>query len=119
VFFSDLEDFSTYAEQLPPNELLGRMSTYFEEVCRAISQEYGTVDKFIGDGVMAFWVRPIIDPITFCVLAPVRCGRPEGCRRSVTYGPRRVGAGCGCVSGSIARTYWSAISARRIASAIQ
>jgi class 3 adenylate cyclase len=58
VFFSDLEDFSTYAEQLPPNELLDRMSTYFEEVCRAISQEYGTVDKFIGDGVMAFWGAP-------------------------------------------------------------
>lgn len=58
VFFSDLEDFSTHAEQLPAKELLDRMSTYFEEVSGAISQEHGTVDKFIGDGVMAFWGAP-------------------------------------------------------------
>jgi adenylate cyclase len=58
VFFSDLENFSTHAEQLPPNELLGQMSTYFEEVSRAISDEHGTVDKFIGDGIMAFWGAP-------------------------------------------------------------
>jgi adenylate cyclase len=30
------------------------MSVYFEQVCKAISEEKGTVDKFIGDGVMAF-----------------------------------------------------------------
>jgi adenylate cyclase len=58
VFFSDLENFSTHAEQLAPNELLGQMSTYFEEVSRAITEERGTVDKFIGDGIMAFWGAP-------------------------------------------------------------
>lgn len=58
VFFSDLENFSTHAEHLHPNDLLSQMSTYFEEVSRAISDEHGTVDKFIGDGVMAFWGAP-------------------------------------------------------------
>ena len=58
MFFSDLENFSTHAEQLAPDELLDQMSTYFEEVSRAISEEHGTVDKFIGDGVMAFWGAP-------------------------------------------------------------
>jgi len=58
VFFSDLENFSTHAEQLAPDKLLGQMSTYFEEVSRAISDEHGTVDKFIGDGIMAFWGAP-------------------------------------------------------------
>jgi class 3 adenylate cyclase/ABC-type nitrate/sulfonate/bicarbonate transport system substrate-binding protein len=58
VFFSDLENFSTHAEHLAPNELLGQMSTYFEVVSRAISDEHGTIDKFIGDGVMAFWGAP-------------------------------------------------------------
>jgi class 3 adenylate cyclase/ABC-type nitrate/sulfonate/bicarbonate transport system substrate-binding protein len=62
VFFSDLENFSTHAEQLAPNELLGQMSTYFEEVSRAISDERGTIDKFIGDGVMAFWGAPTPQP---------------------------------------------------------
>ena len=58
VFFSDLENFSTHAEHLAPSELLGQMSTYFEVVSRAISEEHGTIDKFIGDGVMAFWGAP-------------------------------------------------------------
>ena len=59
VFFSDLENFSTHAEQMAPDELLAQMSVYFEHVSRAISEEQGTVDKFIGDGVMAFWGAPM------------------------------------------------------------
>ncbi len=59
VFFSDLENFSTYAEQLAPNALLDQMSVYFEQVSKAISEEHGTVDKFIGDGIMAFWGAPV------------------------------------------------------------
>jgi class 3 adenylate cyclase/ABC-type nitrate/sulfonate/bicarbonate transport system substrate-binding protein len=59
VFFSDLENFSTHAEAMAPDELLGQMSVYFEQVSRAISEEHGTVDKFIGDGVMAFWSAPM------------------------------------------------------------
>ena len=62
IFFSDLQDFSTHAEQLEPNELLEQMSVYFEQVSRAIAQEHGTVDKFIGDGVMAFWGAPAPQP---------------------------------------------------------
>jgi len=58
VFFSDLENFSTHAEQTPPDELLAKMSIYFEQVSHAISDEKGTVDKFIGDGIMAFWGAP-------------------------------------------------------------
>jgi adenylate cyclase len=38
------------------------MSSYFEQVSRAISDEKGTVDKFIGDGVMAFWGAPMALP---------------------------------------------------------
>ncbi|MGE4217958.1 MAG: ABC transporter substrate-binding protein [Alphaproteobacteria bacterium] len=58
IFFSDLENFSTQAEQLPPDRLLEQISAYLETVCHAISEEGGTVDKFIGDGVMAFWGAP-------------------------------------------------------------
>lgn len=59
VFFSDLKDFSTLAEQMAPNDLLAQLSVYFEVVSNAIAEESGTVDKFIGDGVMAFWGAPI------------------------------------------------------------
>jgi class 3 adenylate cyclase len=62
VFFSDLENFSSHSETLAPDDLLVQISTYLEEVSTAISQEGGTVDKFIGDGVMAFWNAPVERP---------------------------------------------------------
>lgn len=62
VFFSDLENFSSHAETLPPDDLLVQISTYLEEVSSAIAAENGTVDKFIGDGVMAFWNAPVERP---------------------------------------------------------
>jgi adenylate cyclase len=62
IFFSDLENFSTHAEQSTPDALLEQMSVYFEQVTRAISDETGTVDKFIGDGIMAFWGAPMAQP---------------------------------------------------------
>ena len=62
MFFSDLENFSSHAETLAPDDLLVQISTYLEEVSSAISEEGGTVDKFIGDGVMAFWNAPVERP---------------------------------------------------------
>ena len=58
IMFTDLESFSTWAEATPAQELLVRISAYFEVVTRATNQEFGTLDKFIGDGVMAFWGAP-------------------------------------------------------------
>lgn len=58
VMFTDLESFSTWAEATPAQELLTRISAYFEIVTRAVNEEAGTLDKFIGDGVMAFWGAP-------------------------------------------------------------
>jgi adenylate cyclase len=60
VMFTDLESFSTWAESTPAQELLVRVSAYFEVVTRAVNQEAGTLDKFIGDGVMAFWGAPAV-----------------------------------------------------------
>jgi len=60
VMFTDLESFSTWAEATPAQELLTRVSAYFEIATRAVNQELGTLDKFIGDGVMAFWGAPAV-----------------------------------------------------------
>lgn len=60
IFFSDLEAFSTLSEELPSQELLLRVSAYLEVVTRAVNEEHGTIDKFIGDGVMAFWGAPAL-----------------------------------------------------------
>ncbi len=62
VMFTDLQDFSTLAEQMAPNDLLSQLSVYFEAVSQAIAEEHGTVDKFIGDGIMAFWGAPAHRP---------------------------------------------------------
>jgi class 3 adenylate cyclase/ABC-type nitrate/sulfonate/bicarbonate transport system substrate-binding protein len=62
VFFSDLENFSSHSETLAPDDLLVQISTYLQEVSAAIAEEGGTVDKFIGDGVMAFWNAPVQRP---------------------------------------------------------
>ena len=58
IFFSDLEGFSTLAEELPTQTLLLRVTRHLELVTRSVNQEHGTIDKFIGDGVMAFWGAP-------------------------------------------------------------
>jgi len=58
VFFSDIEGFSELSENLPSRELLLRVSDYLSIVTGAVNQEAGTIDKFIGDGVMAFWGAP-------------------------------------------------------------
>src|SRR5204862_206331 len=60
VFFSDLEGFSTLSEEVPSQELLLRVSAYLELVTKMVNQEHGTIDKFIGDGVMAFWGAPAL-----------------------------------------------------------
>jgi len=60
IFFTDLEAFSTLSEEVPTQELMSRVSAYLEIVTRAVNAEAGTIDKFIGDGVMAFWGAPAL-----------------------------------------------------------
>ena len=60
IFFSDLEGFSTMSEEVPSQELLARVSAYLGVVTHAVNAEHGTIDKFIGDGVMAFWGAPAL-----------------------------------------------------------
>ncbi|HVC51213.1 MAG TPA: adenylate/guanylate cyclase domain-containing protein [Stellaceae bacterium] len=60
IFFTDLESFSTLSEEVPTQELMRRLSAYLELVTRAVNAEAGTIDKFIGDGVMAFWGAPAL-----------------------------------------------------------
>lgn len=58
IMFCDLESFSTLSENSPSQQLLLRVSKYLQIATHNINLEMGTVDKFIGDGVMAFWGAP-------------------------------------------------------------
>lgn len=60
IFFSDLEAFSSLSEEVPSQELLLRVSAHLEIVTKAVKEEQGTIDKFMGDGVMAFWGAPAL-----------------------------------------------------------
>lgn len=59
MLFTDIEGFSTISEIEPSQQLLKRVSEYFSIVSGAIEHEGGTVDKYIGDAVMAFWGAPL------------------------------------------------------------
>ena len=61
LFFSDIKDFTSISENSPPRELMLRLADYFDAMTTTIEDERGTVDKFIGDAVMAFWGAPIAD----------------------------------------------------------
>lgn len=62
VLFSDLEGFTSLAEKLEPEVLVQFMNEYFTGVSQIIFRFGGTIDKFIGDSVMAFWNAPIETP---------------------------------------------------------
>jgi len=62
VMFTDVEGFSFISESIDPKLLTSRLSRYFEVLGTAIANHRGMIDKYIGDGIMAFWNAPAPDP---------------------------------------------------------
>jgi len=61
VFFSDIENFTSIAETMEPQQLIRQLGEYFEALTQIIILENGTIDKYIGDSIMAFWGAPLVD----------------------------------------------------------
>lgn len=61
LFFSDIEKFSTISEKLPAEYLIFHLSEYFDELTTNIMRHNGTIDKYIGDSIMAIWGAPKSD----------------------------------------------------------
>ena len=59
VLFSDIRGFTTLSESLPPEELVGILNEYLSPMTRIVLEEKGTLDKFIGDAVMALFNAPL------------------------------------------------------------
>jgi adenylate cyclase len=59
IFFSDIADFTAISETLPAEELVESLGDYFGGLNNIIQAHQGTLDKYIGDSVMAFWGAPI------------------------------------------------------------
>ena len=58
-YFSDIQGFTTFSEQLSPEKLTRLMNRYLGEMTDTILASGGTLDKYIGDAVMAFWGAPV------------------------------------------------------------
>ena len=62
VLFSDIRGFTTLSEKMEPQKLTAHLSEYFSEMVSVIFKHKGSLDKYVGDAVMAFWGAPLDDP---------------------------------------------------------
>lgn len=74
VLFSDVRGFTTISEGMEPRELTRLMNEFLTPLTRAIHDQHGTIDKYMGDCIMAFWGAPLATPdhATQAVLAAMR-----------------------------------------------
>ena len=108
AFFSDVAGFSSISEKLTPEELVTLLNEYLTAMCDIIAKTDGTVDKFEGDAIIAFWGAPLDQPdhAKLCCYACIDMaqqmvvmrerlkaeGRPEmTVRMGVNSGPMVVG----------------------------
>jgi len=59
VFFSDIRGFTPMSETMNPDEIAGLLTEYFTEMVDIVFEHSGTLDKFMGDAIMALWGAPI------------------------------------------------------------
>src|SRR4051812_10821890 len=59
IFFSDIRGFTPMSESMNPDEIAGLLTEYFTEMVDIVFEHSGTLDKFMGDAIMALWGAPI------------------------------------------------------------
>lgn len=83
VFFCDIAKFSSISETLDPEKLADLLNDFLSEMTRIILSHGGTVDKYVGDAIIAFWNAPLENPehAKAAVQAAVECqNRTEAMR---------------------------------------
>ena len=75
IFFSDLEGFTSISEGLDREALTTLLNDYLSAMTDIIQEEGGTVDKYEGDAIIAFWNAPLEQPdhARRCIRAALRC----------------------------------------------
>lgn len=62
VMFTDIKGFTAFSERHKPQVVVARLNEYLAAMVQLIYQHDGTVDKFMGDGIMAYWGAPLSQP---------------------------------------------------------
>ena len=109
IYFSDVQGFTSISENLTPEELTALLNDYLTAMTDIILEEGGTVDKYEGDAIIAFWNAPLDlpDHAERAVRAAIRCqkkiddlrpdftqrigGKPFSARIGLNSGPVVVG----------------------------
>jgi adenylate cyclase len=105
VLFSDIRGFTAIAESMGPDAVAQLLSDYFSEMVEVIFEHGGTLDKFIGDAVMALWGAPIShddDPDRALQAAIAMQQTIEDLNREwVAAGRPEIGVGIGIAHGEV------------------
>lgn len=62
TLFTDIEGFTALSHKLPPDRVASLLNAYLDGMCDIVLDHGGTIDKFVGDAVVAFWGAPIARP---------------------------------------------------------
>ncbi len=62
TLFTDIEGFTAMSHKLPPERVASLLNAYLDGMCDIVLDHGGTIDKFVGDAVVAFWGAPIARP---------------------------------------------------------
>ena len=106
VLFADVRNFSGISEHLAPKELIGFLIALLTPLCDVLLGRKATIDKFIGDAIVAFWNAPLDDPdqhrnAARATLEMIRkldaLNAGEGRDPAITWpGPVKIGIGLNC-----------------------
>jgi class 3 adenylate cyclase len=62
ALFADVEGFTSFSETIPPERLMSILNQYLSVAVNAVMDQYGTIDKFMGDAIMAWFNAPVPQP---------------------------------------------------------